>query len=116
MPDTAAPTGWQTPDEPDDEMTRYGSQPVTQYEHAETDVSVQLVPIDPDPETADDSYRISVLRASTSNSDTIEPIANASDHGTALSVARDFMYMYNERCADGDEDLDAVLFEFSETD
>jgi hypothetical protein len=115
MTDDAVPTGWQQPAEPDDEMTRYNPQPVTQYEHATTDVGVQLTPIEPHTESAsDDGYRISVLSAHTNDLDEVASLATTSDHSAALNVAREFMRVYNERCIDGDAPLDTVVREFSE--
>ena len=117
MTDEAVPSGWKQPAEPDDEMTRYTPQPVTQYEHAATGVGVQLIPVEPNTESASDNgYRISVLHAHTNDLGDVEPLATASDHDAAFGVACEFMRVYNERCLDGDETLDTVVRECSELD
>lgn len=117
MPDDATPTGWQKADQPDDEMTRYNPQPVTEYEHTEADVGVQLIPTDPRTVSAnEDGYRVNILSASADSSGDIELLTNASDHRAALSVARKFMSAYNDRCVEGNDDLDTIMREFSEPD
>ena len=117
MPDDATPTGWQKADQPDDEMTRYNPQPVTQYEHTETDVNIQLIPSNPQTGSAsEDGYRINVLSDSADNSDDIELLTNAADHEAALGVARKFMYAYNARCVEGNTDLNTIMQKFSVPD
>ena len=116
MPDDAMPTGWQKADQPDDEMTRYNPQPVTEYEHTETNVGIQLIPSDPQTGSAgEDSYRITVFSGSRDNSDDVELLTNAADHEAALGIARKFMYAYNARCVDGNVDVDTIMREFSES-
>lgn len=116
MRDDATPTGWRKADQPDDEMTRYNPQPVTQYEHAETDIGIQLIPTDPQTVSAsEDSYRINVLSDSTDSSGDVELLTSALDHEAALGIARKFMYAYNSRCVEGNKDLDTLMREFSET-
>lgn len=46
MPNNEMPTGWQKSDQPDDELIRYNPQPVTEYEHTETNIALQLIPSD----------------------------------------------------------------------
>ena len=113
MSDDATPTGWQKTDQPDDTMTRYSAQPVTEYEHRETDVGIQLIPSDTQTESAsEDGYRINLL----SDSGNIELLTNASSHEAALGVARRFMDAYNDQCVEGNAHLDTIVQEFSEPD
>jgi hypothetical protein len=114
MTDDATPPAWRKTDQPDDEMTRYSPQPVTQYEHVEVNVGVQLVPTDPQTGNAsEDGYRINVLSDSMDSSGNVDLLTNASDHRAALGVAREFMQAYDDQCVEGNEDLDTIMQEFS---
>lgn len=114
MVDDATPTGWRKTDQPDDEMTRYNPQPVTQYEHTETDVGIQLIPSNPQTGRAsEDGYRINVLSDSADNSGDIELLTDVSDHEAALGIARKFMHTYNDRYVEGNADLDTIVRKFS---
>jgi hypothetical protein len=117
MSDDATPTGWRKAEQPDDTMTRYSAQPVTEYEHIETDVGIQLIPSDPQTESASEAgYRINLLSDSADNSSDIELLTNAADHEAALGVARRFMDAYNDQCVEGNAHIDTVVQEFSEPD
>jgi hypothetical protein len=117
MMNDALPSGWRPADQPDDTMTRYNPQPVTQYEHAETDVGVQLIPIDPQSGSeAKTGYRINVLGASTDNASEIDLLTTAPNHEAALDIARRFMRLYNDRYVDDTASLTTIMSEFSGTD
>jgi hypothetical protein len=117
MTDDSLPTGWQKTDQPNDELTRYNPQPVTQYDHTETDTGIQLIPTDQQTGSASENgYRITVLSASTDSAGEIDLLTTAPDHEAALDVARRFMQIYNDRYVDGTERLDTILLEFSGPD
>ena len=117
MSGNETPTGWQKPDQPDDELTRYNPQPVTEYEHTETNVAIQLVPAGPQTEsTSEESYRINLRSDSADNSGDIELLTNAADHETALGLARKFMNTYNDQCVEGNTRLATIVQEFSTCD
>jgi hypothetical protein len=114
MTDGALPTGWRRADQPDDEMTRYNPQPVTEYEHTETDVGVQLIPINSQAGSASENdYRINVLFDVADTAGGIELLTTAPDHGAARDVARRFMQAYNDRVAEDITTLDTLMREFS---
>ena len=117
MPNNEIPTGWQKPNQPDDEITRYNPQPVTEYEHTETNVTIQLIPSDQQTgSTSEDDYRINLLSDTADNSGDIELLMTASDHEAALGVARKFMDTYNDQCVEGNVRLNTIVQEFSERD
>jgi hypothetical protein len=117
MPNNEMPTGWQKADQPDDELTRYNPQPVTEYEHTETNIAIQLIPSDQQTgSTSEESYRINLRSDSADTSDDIELLTNAADHEAALGVARKFMNTYNDQCVEGNTRLDTLVQEFSTPD
>lgn len=114
MTNDATPARWRKTDQPDNEMTRYNPQPVTQYEHEEVDIGVQIIPTDPQTVNArEDGYRINILPDFADSFSDIELLTNVPDHETALSVAREFMRAYNDRCVEGNENIGTIIGEFS---
>jgi hypothetical protein len=117
MSDNGLPSGWHHADQPDDAMTRYNPQPVTQYDHPETDVSVQLLPTETPPGRANEStYRIHVRSTATESAGDIDLLTTAPDHAAALDIARRFMQTYNNRYVNGTERIETIMEEFAETD
>ncbi len=117
MPNNEMPTGWQKADQPDDELIRYNPQPVTEYEHTETNIALQLIPSDQQTgSTSGESYRINLRSGSADTSGDVELLTSAADHETALGVARKFMNTYNDQCVKGNTRLDTIVQEFSKSD
>lgn len=121
MSTNALPSGWQEVNDTEHEASRYNPQPISRFEHVETGVGIRLTPADPNAGTGasggtggEGEYRVSVGADGSGDTSDMTAIGDAADHADALALGREFMNEYNERCADGSEDLGSVLAEYGD--
>jgi hypothetical protein len=125
MAERALPTGWQEVNNADHDAARYNPQPISRFEQTETGVGIRLSPAEPTTGTgsgtgpdgdSEGEYQVSVGPNGAGDPGEMDELADASDHADALGIAREFMERYNERCLDGEEDIDDLVAEHGESD
>jgi hypothetical protein len=127
MAERALPTGWQERNDADHDAARYNPQPISRFEHESTKVGIRLSPAEPSTGTGsgtgpdgdsegDGEYQVRVGADGAGDPGEMDGLADASDHADAFGIAREFMERYNERCVDGEGDLDDLLAEHEESE
>ncbi|PSQ23559.1 hypothetical protein BRD01_06295 [Halobacteriales archaeon QS_8_65_32] len=116
MVEDALPSGWREVNDAEHDSGRYNPQPISRYEHGGTGVGIRLTPADPNAGTGnaggtggEGTYQVSVGADGSGDPSDMTAIGDASGHGDALGVAREFMGTYNDRCIDGGEEFKSVV-------